>query len=82
MTVTRTIEIWADTKGRARCTGRTCGQMLTWAEIVKSGKKMCFTGDPRPLRTEKDFLTGRTIEALPFDANHWATCPDRRSFGR
>lgn len=77
----RTIEVYADTKGRARCSGPTCGALLTWAEVVKSGKKMCFTGDPVP-RSSRHSPDHRLIEALPFAENHWATCPDRRAFGK
>ena len=75
------IEIYADTKGRARCRGQRCGAWITWAEVVNTGAKMCFDGRPEPLSTRED-LTGRAIEALPFESNHWASCPDREQFKR
>lgn len=76
----KTIEVFADTRGRATCRGPKCGRSITWAEVVKSGKKMCFTGDPVALTTRHDEATHRLIEALPFDDNHWASCPDRKRF--
>jgi hypothetical protein len=78
---TKTIAVYADTRGVAVCRGRTCRQSITWAEVVGSGKRMCFTGEPVPLRTEQD-AAGRLIEVLAFDDNHWATCPDRETFRR
>lgn len=78
----KVIEIYKDTKGREVCNGTTCRERLTWAEIVASGKKMCFSGDPAPVYMRNEMGTGRVIEALPFDKNHWATCPDRAQFAR
>lgn len=73
----RTLAVYADTKGPGRCRG--CGAAITWAEIVDSGKRMCFTGQPVALRTEHS-LDRRLIEHLPFEDNHWAACPDRQRF--
>ena len=75
---TRTIEVWADTRGKARCKG--CQAPIEWAEIVKSGKKMCFDGEIVALRTRHDPQTHRLIEAVAFDTNHWGTCPQRAQF--
>lgn len=78
----RTIEIYADTRGVSACTGRTCGQRILWATVVKSGRKMCFS-DPGAvaLATRHEEATGRLVEVLDLDGNHWATCSDRQTFG-
>lgn len=76
----RVIEVWADTIGVARCTGATCGQRIMWAQVVSSGRRMCFTGRPTPLATRHE--GNRLIEAYDFAANHWATCADRQRFKR
>jgi hypothetical protein len=75
-----TIEIFADTRGKARC--RLCDAPIEWAEIVKSGKKMCFDGEIVALTTRHEDATGRLIEAVAFDTNHWATCPNADDFRR
>lgn len=76
---TRTIAVYADTRGPGTCRG--CGARMTWAEVVASGKRMCFTGDPVALRTEHG-ADHRLIEHLDFAENHWATCPEAPSFRR
>lgn len=78
MTGPKLIEVWADTVGRSTCRDRVCGAAITWGEVVASGKKMCFTGEPVVLRTTE--RNGRTIEAYDFEDNHWKTCPGARSF--
>lgn len=80
MTVVKTIEIYADTRGPGTCRG--CGAAMEWAEVVKSGKKMCFTGTIVALQTRHDERTHRLIEAVAFDTNHWGTCPARDQFKR
>jgi hypothetical protein len=72
-----TIEVFADTKGKARCRG--CDAKITWAEIVKTGRKMCFDGEPVALRTRHD-TSHRLIEELDLSTNHWATCPEAGQF--
>lgn len=79
MTTGRTLAVYADSKGRASCRG--CGAAITWAELVSSGKRMCFTGDPVALRTEHG-EDRRLIEHLAFEENHWATCPNAPQFKR
>lgn len=89
MTDVKTIAVYADTRGRGTCRG--CGAAMTWAEVVASGKRMPFTGDPVALRSENEranesallgFTGGRVIEHLAFDENHWAICPARDQFKR
>ena len=75
----KVIEVYAASRGRAACRGKTCGQSLLWARVVLSGAAMCFTGDPKPLYTRTD-ADGREIVAYPLSANHWSTCPDRQRF--
>lgn len=77
----KTIEVYADTVGQGRCKGPHCRRVITWAVVVDSGAKMCFEGLPRAVATRED-LTGREILAMPFEENHWATCPDREQFQR
>lgn len=74
-TTTKTIEIFADTRGRGTCRGPNCRAAITWAETI-AGKKMPLTGDPVALSTRHDPATGRLVEAIDYDANHWSTCPD------
>jgi len=75
-----TIEVFADTRGRGVCRGPHCGAAITWAEVVQTGRRMPFDGDPVALETRHDPASGRLIEALDLTANHWATCPDWLSF--
>ena len=83
MSVGKTIEIYADTRGVSRCTGPTCGQKILWAQVVKSGKKMCFNDiELVALSTRREMATGRLIESVDLDANHWATCSDVNRFGQ
>jgi hypothetical protein len=77
----RTIEIYADTRGLGTCRDARCGARLTWAEVVTSGKRMCFTGEPVARQTRHD-AAGRLIEALPWDENHWIACPGAQTFRR
>jgi hypothetical protein len=78
-----TIEIFADTRGISPCTGRTCGRRILWAQVVKSGKRMCFDDLELPaLSTRHDPASNRLIETVDLTVNHWATCPDARAFNR
>lgn len=77
----RTIECWDDTAGSpVPCNGPSCSDKMIWMEIVKSGKRMCFTAPAVPLQTKHDAQSGRLIAVMDFDDNHWATCPDRQKF--
>lgn len=80
MTETKTIQIFADTRGRAKCRG--CHAPIEWAEVVASGKKMCFDGQIVALSTHHDPATRRLIEVADLATNHWATCPERDQFKR
>jgi len=77
-----TIAIYADTRGRGRCRAQACGVVLTWAEVVATGKRMCFDGDPVALRTRHEPETHRLIEELDLADNHWQRCPGAPSFRR
>jgi hypothetical protein len=77
----RTIDVWDDTLSVERpCSGETCDQKIVWAQVVKSGKKMCFNAPAVPLRTKTDEQTGRLIAEMDFEENHWGSCPDRERF--
>lgn len=70
------IDIWADTKGSANC--RSCGARISWAEVVKSGRKMPFDGDIVAVRTAHHPETWRAIETVDTSVtkSHFATCKD------
>lgn len=76
----RTIDVYADTKGFNTCRGEHCGVRIMWAETL-GGRRMCFTGEPVPVATAHDG-DRRLIETYDFAANHWATCPDAKTFKR
>lgn len=78
--MTQTIEIWSDTRGHSICRGKHCGARLLWAEVVGTGRRMCFDGEPVALKTRHDPTSGRLIETLELSANHWSTCPDALEF--
>jgi hypothetical protein len=80
MSVVKTIQIFADTRGRATCRG--CHAPIEWAEIVSSGKKMCFDGQIVALSTHHDPGTRRLVEVVDLATNHWATCSQRDQFKR
>lgn len=80
MSAARAIAIYADTRGSARCRG--CHAPIEWAEVVSSGKKMCFDGQIVALETRHEDATRRLIEVVDLGANHWATCPQRDQFRR
>jgi hypothetical protein len=75
----KTLEVLADTRGRATCRGTQCRARITWYEVAETGKKMPFTGDPVALSSRHD-SAGRLILALPFEDSHWRTCPDWLAF--
>lgn len=78
--MTRTTWVYADTVGTARCRDDRCQARITWAEIVTSGKRMCFTGELVALRT--DDRDGRQIWEVSLDDNHWKDCPGAKEFKR
>jgi hypothetical protein len=80
MSDVKTIQIFADTRGRATCRG--CRAPIEWAEVVASGKKMCFNGQIVALSTHHDPETRRLVEVVDLATNHWAACPARDQFRR
>lgn len=77
-TATKTIQIFADTSGRAQCKG--CRAPIEWAEVVASGKRMCFDGQIVALSTHRDPTTRRLVEVVDLATNHWASCDQRDRF--
>lgn len=75
------IQVYADTVGRARCSGPTCGAAITWATVVASGRKLCFDGELVALKTSMD-ADHRQIWEVSGDDMHWATCLDVERFRR
>lgn len=78
----KTLEVYRDSRSRARCRGKSCGEWITWYVLAASSKRMCFDGDPAPIGESRHDLADREIVALPFEANHWATCPNAKEFGK
>jgi hypothetical protein len=82
MSTMKTIQIFADTRGRARCSASTCHADIEWATIVASGKRMCFDAPMVALSTHHDPGTRRLVEVVDLDTNHWASCPAATQFKR
>lgn len=79
----KTIQIYADTRGIGKCNGPDCGARILWATVCGTGNKMPFSDvELVALKTEHERETGRLIETVDIDSNHWATCPNSKSFGR
>ena len=78
----RTIDCYADTRGQAQCRSPLCRARIVWMEVVATGRKMCFDGFPKPLRTYPHPENGRRVEVMDLALNHWATCSDRNKFKR
>lgn len=75
------IAIYADTRSIGRCNGPNCGKLILWATLASTGKKMCFDDTELPaLRTYHEEGSGRLIEVVDRDANHWASCVDSKRF--
>jgi hypothetical protein len=78
----RTIAVYQDTISRPmQCRGRTCTAELVWAETVNGHRRMCFTHPTEPVSVTES-PGSRQIAYMPFDRNHWATCPDAKVFQR
>lgn len=78
MSATKTIQIFADTLGRARCRG--CQAPIEWGEIVASGKKMPFDPPIAVFSEHVDPASRRRVQVVDLATNHWATCPKRDQF--
>jgi hypothetical protein len=77
-----TTKIWKDTIRWDFCRGATCRRRIVWAQIVASGRQMCFDRMPEAIVTEEEILTKREMLTVDLAPNHWATCPDRARFKR
>ena len=82
MSVLKTIQIYADSKGRAQCSASECRAAIEWATIVGSGKKMPFDAPIVALSTHHDPGTRRLVEVVDLDTNHWQSCPASQQFKR
>jgi hypothetical protein len=74
-----TTEIYADTRGPARCRG--CNAEIVFAENVKTGRRMPYDAPLVALRTRHD-ESMRMIEEVDLKDSHFATCPDAKRFRR
>jgi hypothetical protein len=82
MSTLKTIQIFSDTRGRATCNASTCRATIEWAEVVASGKRMCFDAPIVALTTHHDPATRRLVEVVDLSTNHWASCPAAGQFKR
>lgn len=82
MSQTKTIQIFADTRGRSRCSAPSCRADIEWGEVVASGRKMCFDAPIVALSTHHDPGTRRLVEVVDLATNHWASCVAREQFRR
>jgi len=76
----KTIDVWADTEGIGTCRDSACQKRILWAQIVKSGRRMCFEADAPVLKTAISPTDGRAIHSYDLADNHWATCPGAKGF--
>lgn len=75
----KTIQIFADSRGRGICKG--CGAPIEWAKLVASGKKMPFDVPIVEVSGHQD-LAGREVHVVSLERNHWASCSARAQFKR
>lgn len=75
-----TTRIYADSIRAAKCRGRNCYRLIHFAQIVDSGKQMCFDVAPVAIEVQGDLLGGREIWLVDLSTNHWATCVDSPDF--
>lgn len=75
----RTIEIYADTRGKSQC--RSCSARIEWAEVVASGKRMPFDDEIVAVSSRLD-TAHRLIETVDLEVttSHFATCPDAQKW--
>jgi len=76
------LKVWAETKGAKPC--GSCGAAMTFYQMVKSGRKNPFDGDPVFVKTETDPESGRLIGVIDGTINpsHFATCPQSKNWRR
>lgn len=78
-----TVAIYADSIRAAKCQGRNCYRPIFFAQVVKTGKQMCFDVEPVPLEVQGAMLPGaREIWTVDLATTHWASCPDSKDFKR
>lgn len=82
MSTPKTIQIFADSRGRGTCTATTCRATIEWAEVVASGKKMCFNTPIAVLSAHVDPTSRRRVEVVDLATNHWGSCPAAGQFKR
>ena len=77
---TTTIGVYADSRGLGKCRGPNCGAPIEWAQVVDSGRRMCFNRGAARTAISYEPGSRRRIDHLDLTANHWATCPDADAF--
>lgn len=80
MSQTRTIQIFADSRGLADCSAATCRARIEWAEIVASGKRMCFDAPIQVISEHVDPASRRRVQVVDLSTNHWGSCPAAPQF--
>ena len=75
----KTIEVWTASISAAKpCADPRCRVPIIWTQVAESGRRMCFTAPVEPVRVFRDELTNKSVSAMPFERNHWASCPGAR----
>jgi hypothetical protein len=72
--------VLAQSRFSAAC--KSCGQPMTMAQLVGSGKWMPFDADPVAIRTSLDPQTNKLIEHLDAADVHFRTCPNAATHRR
>lgn len=72
--------VWADTIRHGFCRDAACGARLTFAQNVRTGNVMPFSGELVALRTDTERETGRVMWQVDLRDAHFATCPGAAGF--
>lgn len=78
----RVSRIWADTIRREVCKHAQCRKPIWFAQNVKTGNFMPFTGEPTPLSVQRELESNREEWTVDLAASHFADCPGAPGFRR
>lgn len=76
----RTVMVWTGSRRTRKCVG--CGEPITFARVVATGKWMPFNSDPAAVRRSVDRKSGRAVDHLDASDVHFVVCPRARAFKR
>lgn len=70
--------VWIDSvSGSVPC--RSCHAPIIWAELCKSGRRMCLD-KLEVLNQGIDDESGRAYQTISLHHTHWATCPQAKQW--